>query len=206
MTKATDSIDYAAIEWDKDGKRLGDDPAAMLDLPEGLLALEGLPVTFGGAVSYPVTQDKVLAAAQHIIDNRKPEQEEKRFHNQAEVMSFASREFGWLTGKEMGLAAIGNYMQLPKEDEQTKAAKAEGIDGIIEVLKSGMLTTREGTRKLFPDLDVDAIWDKHEARIAEAKEEQQRKAGKGQTKPDEPRWAEKVEATRKSKPNPCLGF
>lgn len=217
--------DYEKLEWDKDGRVLDDDPHALLDLPEGLLALEGLPVAFAGAVGYPVTKDKVLDAARCIIENRTPEQRGHVFHNQAQVMAFASREFGWLTGKEMGLAAVANYMGLPKQGEEEKEIRTEMLDGLIDVLRSGLLTTREGAKKLFPDMDVDAVFDRHEQFITEAVEEQQRQmkeflrtlgkdgdapAKDGKSKddslPQDDQWAEKVAARRRHKPNPCLGF
>lgn len=197
------------------------DPQALLALPEGLLALEGLPVSFHGAASYPVTQDKLLAAAEHILQHRTGEQAQKRFHTQAQVMAFASQEFGWHTGKDMRFAATYNFMGQPPEDEATKQAKAEVIDATIDMLNSGLLTTREGTRKLFPHLDADAIWDKHEAEKKAAVERQkeqmakhleaiqQKRAKRGEPPADEgkdSRWSESVRESRRNKPNPCLGF
>lgn len=208
-------------EYDKDGVRLADDPKALLGLPEGLLALEGLPITFHGAASYPVTQDKVLAAAEHIIAHRAPEQEQQVFHNQAQVMSFASRQFGWHTGNDLSFASVPNYLDVPKDTEEVKQEKAAEIDAVIEMLNSGLLTTREGTRKLFPDMDADVVWDKHETRIAEARESQKRQMkdmlkiikeerGESSVEPhseaaEKPatKWEDKA---RSSKPNPCLGM
>lgn len=215
----SDKVDSDTI-WHKEGIPLEDDPQALLALPEGLLALEGLPVMFHGAASYPVTQDKVLAAAEHILQNRSDAQVEKRFHTQAQVIAFASQEFGWHTGKDMRFAATYNFMEQQPEDEATKQAKAEIIDATIEMLNSGLLTTREGTRKLFPHLDVDAIWDKHEAEKKAAVERQKEQMAKHlkaieqeRAERDEPpvneskdsRWRDSVRESR-NKPNPCLGF
>lgn len=225
MTDNRTPEDYAALEWDKQGMRLAEDPKALLDLPEGLLMLEGLPVMLHGAAYYPVMEDKVLAAAEHILTHRAPEQAEQVFHNQAEVMAFASQQFGWHTGKDMSFVSTANYMGLEHASPEEKAAKAEVIDAHIEMLNSGLLTTREGTKKLFPDMDVDDVFDKHEQRIADAKEQQQRQmdaileklkqekadapeAAKTDATPEQKdgKWAEQIREKRTHKPNPCLGF
>lgn len=225
MTDNRTPEDYAALEWDKQGMRLADNPKALLDLPEGLLMLEGLPVMLHGAAYYPVIEDKVLAAAEHILTHRNAVQAEQVFHNQAEVMAFASQQFDWHTGKDMRLVSTANYMGLEKPSPEEKAAKAEVIDAHIEMLNSGLLTTREGAKKLFPDMDVDDVFDKHEQRIADAKEQQQRqmdaileklKQEKADTpaaartdaksEPKDGKWAEQIREKRTHKPNPCLGF
>jgi hypothetical protein len=216
--------DYAALEWDKQGMRLADDPAAVLALPEGLLMLEGLPIMLHGASEYPVTPDKVRAAAECIIAQRDGEQAQHVFHNQAEVMAFASQQFDWHTGKDMRFVSTANYMGLEKPSLAEREAKADLIDVHIEILNSGLLTTREGAKKLFPDMDVDAVFDKHEQRLAEAKEQQSKqtddimrrireeKAAKGESadpapaKDDKESWAQKVDTQRRNRPNPCLGF
>lgn len=162
------------IEYDEEGLVLGNDPSAMLALPEGLLALGGLPVTFGGAASYPVTPEKVLEAAEYIIAHRSREDEGRIYHNQAQVMSHASRAYGWLTGEEMELAAIANYMRVPKQDLQTRQQETGALDALIHILRSGYLTTEEGTKALFPDMDMEDVWARHRQRQAEARETQAR--------------------------------
>lgn len=207
----------ASVDWSHEGLPLAADPKAALDLPEGLLALEGLPMPFSGAMGYPVTQDKVLAAAQHIIDHRPEGDENRHFHSQASVMAHASQEYGWLTGTDMRLCAVPNYMHLPKQPDDVKAARAAEADMLIELLNSGLLTTREGSRKLFPDLDTDAMWDKHEAWKKEAGEQQRHETderidairaerGEAPLSQEEKSWAKTETQRRTSKPNPCLGM
>lgn len=176
----------ASVDWSAKGKPLAEDAKAMLELPQALLAIEGLPMPFGGAATYPVTQAKVLEAAQHIIDNRPADAPEQVFHSQASVMAHASQQYGWLTGSEMRLCAIPNYMHLPPQPEAEKAARTEELDMLIDVLRSGAVTTREGSRKAFPDMDTDAVWDKHEARKKS--------------------WAEEQQQRSKTRSNPCLGM
>lgn len=200
----------ASVDWSAEGIRLEDDPKAMLGLPEGLLAIEGLPVAFAGALAYPVTEAKTLEAAQHIIDNRPEGAEPPKFHSRASVMAHASQEYGWLTGPDMRLCAIPNYMHLPSRPEAQKAAQAAEMDMLIDVLRSGILTTREGARKAFPDMDVDAIWDKHEAAQKEAVEAQKRRMDEAQGKQgaadDGKSWAKTEQTRRSSRTNPCLGM
>jgi hypothetical protein len=140
-------------DYDEVGMTLGDNPMEMLQLPYGLLALEGLPITFNGAQSYPVTHEKMLEAAQYIIENRHTaEQHNTRFHNQADVVAYASQEFGWLTGKDMRLVSVPNYMHLPQAPDAEKQQAVEIADATIAMLrhmaqKDGSWASRVGKRE-----------------------------------------------------------
>ncbi|MCH2546679.1 MAG: hypothetical protein MK052_03590 [Alphaproteobacteria bacterium] len=122
------------------------------DLPKGYLAVEGLSRTFQGALNYPVTEDKMLEALNHIRENRTQEDGEVEFHNQAQIIAHASQQHGWLTGDKennINLVHLPVYVKIDDMPAEEAEQVQQGLDIIIKNQIDGRLTEASDIARYF---------------------------------------------------------
>lgn len=164
--------------------------AALLALPRGALAVEGLPVAFGGAQTYPVDDAGAKGALASLLVDEKLA--DMKFYNQAQAMEAASRHHGYRVGHSLNLVAIPQYsspLQNPRPIDH------EAIDAFGKFLDSKRLEDPEFVGRLSTK-DGKSL--STEEAIRKGKEVLERHAKQRQGS-----WAEKVAAAHRG--HSCRG-